>query len=166
LRSKGYSVTVKTEPFGFTIAGAPEVIGIFIGSGVATALVHDVSTDIYNAAKKWAGKRKSESTTQDHSKQQAANTLPLREGPLRISIYGPDKKPLATLEVPGELLGEYIVISSGEQGERIVTGFYDDARRPVEEKYLDPRDRPARYRRGLFRRSFHKPSDPGDQSLS
>lgn len=58
-----------------------EIIGIFVGSGAATALIQDVTTDIYNTVKKWSEKKPKESEA------------------LTIIIYGPDKKELASLEI-------------------------------------------------------------------
>src|ERR1700677_5407530 len=68
LQSQEYQVTSRLAPMPGLQASARatigsvhldfDVIAIFLGSGVATALLNNVSTDIYNTLKKWLGKKK------------------------------------------------------------------------------------------------------------
>jgi hypothetical protein len=69
-----------------------EVLGIFIGSGMATALLGNITTDLYNAVKKWGDKKNSRSEITEF---------------VRINIYGPDGKEVASVSysvIPQEIL--------------------------------------------------------------
>jgi len=122
LRSKGYSVT-EWQRDATTLHHLDEntvqIIAIFIGSGVATALVHSITTDIYNTAKKWAMtiKRRNESVAEEARRVKGRNVyaIPYQEGPIRITIYGPDGEQLASLELPGRA-GYHVVMEPTDSG--------------------------------------------------
>jgi hypothetical protein len=96
LRETGHSVAIE-EPERKQIPGLgfltlAEAIGIFIGTGVATALLNVVVTDIYNSAKSWA--------RQQFKKQQSSNP---NQGQLRsFTIYDSEGKPLLSWKLDGD----------------------------------------------------------------
>lgn len=137
LKTRGYSVTLEQKSDDHVHAAVPppyyiEAVAIFIGSGIATTLVNDVVTDIYEAAKEWARervKRKVRNSERSHPSveqrtiqiQKATGEINGREAsramrdakkqlpPMRrqcsFTIYGPDGRELLSWRINDT--GEY-----------------------------------------------------------
>lgn len=137
LKTRGYSVDLEQKPDAHVHSAVPapyyiETVAIFIGSGVATTLVNDVVTDVYEAAKEWARqrvKRKVRNSMRSHPSieqrtiqiQKATGEINAREAsramreakkqlpPMRrqcsFTIYGPDGEELLSWRINDT--GEY-----------------------------------------------------------
>jgi hypothetical protein len=80
----GYSVSVQETKPARSAVSSPniiEMVGIFVGTGVATTLINAAVTDMYNSARNWA---------RDRFKRQNRPDVFV----CGFTIYGPDGQPL------------------------------------------------------------------------
>jgi hypothetical protein len=101
LEEKGYSIVpyAQKEQSDILSGGLPvynvspeDVVAVFIGSTMATAVINSIITDIYSAAKEWARNR--------FSKKPESDSGLLR---VRITIYGPSGDKLSSLDLIDEV---------------------------------------------------------------